>query len=345
MRPILSPLFSANQTLPSGPAVMPSGRQPNLFPQVLGSGNKVELPPVVMRPMLFPKDKVNQRLPSGPAVMPKGPLLFGETWNSVMLPLGVMRPMMPTLYSVNHRLPSGPAVMPTGSLSAGGMENSVMVPAAAQAGAVLRLSRPTQAIRAVRSAVRCDRHPERFMFLPPLCIVLLIIFMQACPPCCTRVVHGLAAVPAKPRQGLLSSSPCSALRYRRSTHASPHPVTASGSPARLKERGGPDAPAPDVGVLGGVQLGAGEVVVDPIQAAGDQHLPVWEQGLGVLNAGGMQAAGGGPGACRRVVACVAGGESGAVMPAGERHLPVRERGRGGLGAVGAGGMGGGRGAR
>jgi len=107
---------------------MPSGWQPNLFPQVLGSGNKVELPPVVMRPMLFPKDKVNQRLPSGPAVMPKGPLLFGETWNSVMLPLGVMRPTMPTLYSVNHRLPSGPAVMLKGMLLAVGMGNPVTRP-------------------------------------------------------------------------------------------------------------------------------------------------------------------------------------------------------------------------
>src|SRR5260221_581293 len=236
MRPILFPSSSVNQRLPSGPAVMPNGLQPNLCPQVVGRGNKVELPAVVMRPMLFPKAKVNHRLPSGPAVMPKGPKLFVETWNSVTLPLGVMRPIMPTLYSVNQRLPSGPAVMNLGSQHVG---NSVMVPALAQAGAVLRLSRPTQAIRAVRSAVRCDRHPERFMFLPPLCIVLLIIFMQACPPCCTRVVHGLAAVPAKPRQGLLSSSPCSALRYRRSTHASPHPVTASGSPPPPKEPGRP----------------------------------------------------------------------------------------------------------
>src|SRR5260370_39595321 len=81
IRPILSPLFSANQTLPSGPAVMPSGWQPTLFPQVLGSGNKVELPPVVMRPMLFPEDKVNQRVPSAPAALPKDTLLVVETEN------------------------------------------------------------------------------------------------------------------------------------------------------------------------------------------------------------------------------------------------------------------------
>src|SRR5260370_26374792 len=86
IRPILSPLFSANQTLPSGPAVMPSGSQPNLFPQVLGSGNKVELPPVLVRPMLFPKAKVNHRLPSAPAVIPTGPLLSVGTGNLGTLP-------------------------------------------------------------------------------------------------------------------------------------------------------------------------------------------------------------------------------------------------------------------
>src|SRR6266699_2549107 len=81
-----------------------------------------------------------------------------------MLPLGVMRPML--FDSANQRLPSGPAVIPLGKLAG---ENSVRVPTTAQVGRLLRLSRPTQAIRAVRSAVRCDRHPERFMFLPPLC--------------------------------------------------------------------------------------------------------------------------------------------------------------------------------
>ena len=45
-----------------------------------------------------------------------------------------------------------------------------MVPAVAQAGAVFRLNRPTQAIKAVRSAVRCDRYPERFMLLSPWCL-------------------------------------------------------------------------------------------------------------------------------------------------------------------------------
>src|SRR6266849_1177352 len=91
--------------------------------------------------------------------------------------------------------------------------------------------------------------------------------------------------------------------------------------ARLKERGGPDAPA-----LGCIQLGAGEVVVVAIQSAGDQHLPVWEQGRCVLNAGGMQATGGGPGTCRRIVTFGAGDENGPVLPTGDQHLPVREQG-------------------
>src|SRR5438132_23549 len=97
--------------------------------------------------------------------------------------------------------------------------------------------------------------------------------------------------------------------------------------ARLKERGGPDAPALDAGVLGCIQLGAGEVVVVAIQYAGDQHLPVWEQGRCVLNAGGMQATAGGPGTCRRIVAFAAGDENGTVLPTGDQHLPVREQSR------------------
>jgi hypothetical protein len=70
----------------------------------------------------------------------------------------------------------------------------------------IRLSRPTQASTAVRSAVRCDRHPERFMFLAPLCIVLLMGVMRAGPPRCNIVLRGLAAMPGKPRQGRLPSS-------------------------------------------------------------------------------------------------------------------------------------------
>ena len=79
-------------------------------------------------------------------------------------------------------------------------------------------------------------------------------------------------------------------------------------------------------MLGGIQLGAGEVVVVAIQSAGDQHLPVWEQGRGVFNAGGVQATGAGPGTCRRIVQFGAGDENGPVLPTGDQYLPVREQG-------------------
>jgi hypothetical protein len=82
-----------------------------------------------------------------------------------MLPPGVMRPIALAL-SVNHRLPSGPLVMPKGAPE--GTLNSVTVPAAAQAGAMLRLSRPTETTIAVRTAARRGRKPERFMLVSPL---------------------------------------------------------------------------------------------------------------------------------------------------------------------------------
>ena len=64
MRPILWPLFSTNQRLPSGPSVMPSGEA-----AAVGTGNSVKTPAGVMRPILFLPCSVNQRLPSGPEVM------------------------------------------------------------------------------------------------------------------------------------------------------------------------------------------------------------------------------------------------------------------------------------
>src|SRR6266700_1201142 len=168
MRPILFALtlLSVNQRLPSGPAVMPKG----LLSPVGMENSPVTTPAGVMRPMLFEPSSANQRLPSGPAVMPKGLELVGGMGNSVMKPAGVMRPILFPEYSVNQRLPSGPAVMPRGKVEAVGMGNSVMVPAAAQAGVVLRPSKPTETTMAVIRAVTRDRHPERFMFLAPLCM-------------------------------------------------------------------------------------------------------------------------------------------------------------------------------
>src|SRR5690348_12439265 len=67
----------------------------------------------------------------------------------------LMRQILSPLSSVNHRLPSGPAVMNSGVPE--GTLNSVTVPAAAQAGRLLRLSRPTQATMAVRRTARRGR--------------------------------------------------------------------------------------------------------------------------------------------------------------------------------------------
>src|SRR5260370_38534255 len=53
---------------------------------VVGIGNWVIAPLVVIRPILFPEDSVNQTLPSGPRVMPKGALLGAGGGNSVMGP-------------------------------------------------------------------------------------------------------------------------------------------------------------------------------------------------------------------------------------------------------------------
>ena len=63
IRPIWLPVFSVNQRLPSGPAVMPFG--PLLA--VMPVENSVTMPAGVIRPIRLPVYSVNQRLPSGPA--------------------------------------------------------------------------------------------------------------------------------------------------------------------------------------------------------------------------------------------------------------------------------------
>src|SRR5260221_34035 len=128
IRPIWLPLTPANQTLPSGPAVISPGP-----PLAVGTGNSVMVPLGVMRPILLPLASVNQRLPSGPAVIPapycpSNALLDAGRENSVVVPLVVMRPILLLPLSVNQRLLSGPAVIPRGSLLAVGMGNSVIVP-------------------------------------------------------------------------------------------------------------------------------------------------------------------------------------------------------------------------
>ena len=68
MRPILLPLISVNQRLPSGPAVMKRGP---LLLVVIGK-SFVIAPAVVIRPILLVPFSVNHSAPSGPAVIPQG---------------------------------------------------------------------------------------------------------------------------------------------------------------------------------------------------------------------------------------------------------------------------------
>ena len=97
--------------LPSGPAVIPSGKS-----LVMPVQNSVTWPVGVIRP-IPPNSSVNQRLPSRPAVISMGWLLgVMPARNSVTTPVGVIRPI--ALSSVNQMLPSGPAVIPTVSCRA-----------------------------------------------------------------------------------------------------------------------------------------------------------------------------------------------------------------------------------
>src|SRR5438874_2628600 len=82
MRPILSPLFSKNQRLPSGPRMIPSEI---LFG--VGIENSVMTPCGVIRPILLPCSSINQRLPSGPQVIPVVLLPSVGTGNSWILPV------------------------------------------------------------------------------------------------------------------------------------------------------------------------------------------------------------------------------------------------------------------
>src|SRR5436305_345732 len=82
MRPILSPLFSKNQRLPSGPCMIPSEI---LFG--VGIGNSVITPCGVMRPILLPYSSINQRLPLGPWVIPVVLLLSVGIGNSLRCPV------------------------------------------------------------------------------------------------------------------------------------------------------------------------------------------------------------------------------------------------------------------
>src|SRR5437016_5441485 len=104
-RPTLLPLLSVNQTLPSGPVVMPAGEL-----DAVGMVTSVTDPDRVMRPTLLVPMSVNHRpLPSGPAPIWVALLPALGRVHSVATPAVVMRPILRP--SVNHRLPSGPVVM------------------------------------------------------------------------------------------------------------------------------------------------------------------------------------------------------------------------------------------
>src|SRR5262249_30471392 len=86
MRPILLPLFSVNQRLPSGPDVIANG-----WLLTVGTINSVMAPFVVMRAILSVACSVNQRLPSGPDVICWGLLPDVGTMYSVIDTTGTQR--------------------------------------------------------------------------------------------------------------------------------------------------------------------------------------------------------------------------------------------------------------
>src|SRR5258708_39577599 len=108
MRPTLLPCCSVNQSAPSGPAVIPSGK---LF--VVGKGYSVIAPCVVIRPILFALGSVNHNAPSCAAVIACSPQQLG-TGNSAIAPAVVMRPILFPFCSVNQSAPSRPATIPNG---------------------------------------------------------------------------------------------------------------------------------------------------------------------------------------------------------------------------------------
>src|SRR3954466_8247225 len=85
MRPILLPMSSVNQRLPSGPEMIWKGR-----PDTVGTAYSVMVPAVVIFPicLVVLLNPVNQRFPSGPAVRAKGWAKLG-TGNSVKVAVPV----------------------------------------------------------------------------------------------------------------------------------------------------------------------------------------------------------------------------------------------------------------
>src|SRR4051812_2703093 len=107
--------------LPSGPAVIESGRQ-----FAVGIGNLVTAPEGVRRMRLSTKS-VNQMFPSAAETRKLGPPPGVDTGNSAMtVPSGAILATRCPSYSVIQRLLSGPAMIAQGRLFAWGSVNSVI---------------------------------------------------------------------------------------------------------------------------------------------------------------------------------------------------------------------------
>ena len=111
-RPIRLPRDSVNQRFPSGPTVIPLGRDPAVNPP-----KWVTVPSIVIRPILSMPGSVNHIAPSGPAMMPAGSAFSGSAYSVTAppeLPV-VIAPIMSVVGSTNQTRPSGPGVIVVGS--------------------------------------------------------------------------------------------------------------------------------------------------------------------------------------------------------------------------------------
>ena len=105
MRPMLLPMPSVNQRLPSEASRdrvgngtgrwMPETPSPTSWRDAPDVANRLRKPQIAVRAR---RD-------------PLGTRVGGREGNSVTMPAGVMRPILLPSPSVNHRLPSGPAVI------------------------------------------------------------------------------------------------------------------------------------------------------------------------------------------------------------------------------------------
>ena len=126
--------LSVNQTLPSGPAAIPSGMLPAFRP-TLNSLITCVAGSIIPTALVVP-GSLNHMLPSGPIAIERTALPgFRPALNSVIVPPVVIRPTAPAR-SLNQRLPSEPATTCAGF--AAGMRpplNSVICPSGAAAAA------------------------------------------------------------------------------------------------------------------------------------------------------------------------------------------------------------------